>query len=91
MAARDLKQVTATGDVVAGPVMLRSVVLTPAAAVSTLEVRDDSTGDVRLSLQAAANGGSAVWVAGDGGGVLFSTSVHATLTGASASASFEYS
>lgn len=89
--ARDLTQVTATGDVVtAVPAYLRSVVLTPAAAVSTLEVRDGSGGVVRLKLQAAANGNSAVWRAGSKQGVQFSSSIHATLSGAGAVADFEF-
>lgn len=91
MAARDLKQVTATGDVVAGPVVLRSVVLTPDGTnAATLAVRDDSGGAVRLTLQCPGAGPSVVWASG-AGGALFSTAVHATLTGTGAVASFEYS
>lgn len=87
--ARDLKQVSATGDVVTGTAVLRSVVLTAAAATSTVAVRDGSGGAVRLTLSAVANG-TAVWVAGSGDGVRFSTSIHATISGAAAVAAFEY-
>lgn len=88
--ARDLKQVTATGDVVTGPVYLHSVSFAGEGTTPQVEVRDGSGGAVRLTLQAAA-GGSASWVAGSKEGVLFSTSIHATLTGASSAASFEFS
>lgn len=89
--SRQLKEVTATGDVVTGSPVLHSVVLTPAAAVARLEIRDGASGAIRATLQAAANGTSAVWVSGDEDGVLFSTAVHATLSGAGAAAAFEYS
>lgn len=87
--ARDLKQVSASGDVTTGvPAILRSVTLTAAAATSTVVVKDGSTGSARLTLSAVANT-SAVWTAGPEG-VLFGTAIHATLTGASAVASFEF-
>ncbi|HEU4542204.1 MAG TPA: hypothetical protein VFR23_13835 [Jiangellaceae bacterium] len=86
----NLRRVTATGNVVTGPVVLRSVMLTPAAAVSTLELRDGSGGAIVLTLQAAASGSSSVWSAGKAG-VLFSSALHATLSGAGAAASFECS
>jgi hypothetical protein len=88
----NLKHITATGDVdaVAGKSVL-SVVLSPAAAVSTLELRDGgSGGTIRLKLQAAANGTSPVWTSGDDQGVKFYGVLHATLTGASATAAIEY-
>jgi hypothetical protein len=90
-----LKRVTATGDVATGKRLLHSVTLTPAAAVSTLDVRDSNTGAIVLSLQAAANGSSVVWDAssprGEQPGIPFGSSIHATIAGASASAMFEYS
>jgi hypothetical protein len=89
-----LKRVTATGDVATGSRQLHSVTLTPAAAASTVDVRDGSGGAIILSLQAAANGSSVVWLAasprGEQPGVECSTSIHATIAGASASASFEF-
>lgn len=90
-----LKRVTATGDVAAagtggGARVLRSVVLTPAAAAATLDVRDGSGGAIIASLQAAANGNSAIWSVVDRAGVPFTTAIHATIAGASASATFEY-
>jgi hypothetical protein len=88
-----LAYATATGDVaLAGaggnPRTLYSVVLTPAAALSTVEVRDGSGGAIRLKLQAAASGGSVVW--SDENGVAFSSSIHLTLAGASAVAAVSY-
>lgn len=89
--ARNLTQVAATGDVVTGSTFVHSIVLTPAAAVATLEIRDGAAGAVRVKLQAAANGNSATWTSGDHEGVLFSSTVHATLSGAGAVAAAEYS
>jgi len=87
--ARDLKQVSATGDVTTNvPAILRSVTLTAAAATSTVTVKDGSSGSARLTLSAVANT-SVVWNAGPSG-VLFGTAIHATLSGASAVASFEF-
>ena len=90
-----LKKVAATGDVAAAgaggnPRQLYSAILSPAAAVATLDVRDSSGGTVLATLQAAANGAAVVWQAGSRSGVSFASSIHATLTGAGASASFEY-
>jgi len=85
--ARDLKQVTGTGDVVAGPVFLQSVVLSNTGAAGVLTVRD-GTGAVRLTLRCPADG-TGLWTAGDPNGVLFGTSVNvASITGV---ASFEFS
>lgn len=88
--SRDLKQVAATGDVVTGSVRLHSAAVAGAGAAAVVDVRDGSGGAVRLTLKAAA-GEAATWVAGDREGVLFSTAIHATLTGAGALASFEFS
>lgn len=89
VAARDLKQVSATGDVTAVvPAILRSVTLTAAAATSTVIVKDGSGGATRLTLSALANT-TVVWTAGPGG-VHFGSAIHATLSGASAVASFEF-
>jgi hypothetical protein len=85
-----LAKVTATGNVGTGSKYLQSIVLSPAAAVATLDVRlDGSGGAVVLTLQAAANGASVVWQATDRPGV-GAAQPHATLAGAGASASFEY-
>lgn len=90
MATRLVRR-TSTGLAIAGPGRLRAVVLTPAAAVSAVLVQDSSAGggtDV-LSLQAAANGASAVWLSADPDGVPFSAGVYVTLSGASAAVSVE--
>lgn len=87
--SRDLKQVTATGDVVTGSARLLSASLAGGSAASTVDIRDGSGGAVRLTLKAAI-GDTVSWTAGDSDGVLFSSTVHATLTGAGAAASFEY-
>lgn len=87
--ARDLKQVSATDDVTTTvPAVLRSVTLTAAAATSTVAVKDGSGGSTRLTLSAVANT-SVVWNAG-ADGVLFTSSIHATLSGSGALASFEF-
>ncbi len=94
-----LAKVTATGNVpgAGGRGQLRSIILTPAAAIATLDVRlDGSGGTVVATLQAAANGGSSVWHAAPrqagvaGAGVPFPGPLHATLAGTGASATFEF-
>jgi hypothetical protein len=86
----NLAKVTATGNVAAGQRVLRSVILSPAAAVASVDVRlDGASGTVVATLQAAANGGAVVWQAAREG--VLASQLHATLTGASASATFEYS
>jgi hypothetical protein len=85
--ARDLRQATATGDVIAGPVYLHSIVLTHTAA-GVLTVRDGSAGAVRHTLRCPANEARS-WEAGSKDGVLFSTSINvASITG---TADFEIS
>lgn len=87
-----LKSVTATGDIVAVGLhsWLRSVTLTPAAAKSTVVVRTGgASGTTLLSLQAPADGVSAVWKSGDMG-VNCPTGIHVTITGASATVAVEY-
>jgi hypothetical protein len=91
MATR-LERAAATGLIQAGPLYLKSVVLTPAAALSTASLQDSAAGggtDV-ISLQAAASGSSAVWTAGDPDGVFFGTGLYLTLSGAGAAVSVEY-
>jgi hypothetical protein len=87
-----LEQATATALVEAGPLYLKSVVLTPAAAVATVTIEDSAAGGGTdlLSLQAAANGNSAVWTSGEKDGVYFATGVHATIAGAGALLTLEY-
>lgn len=88
--ARDLKQVSATGDVTAVvPAVLRSVTLTAAAATATVVVKDGSGGSTRLTLSAVANA-SVTWQAGSAEGVHFGSAIHATLSGSGALASFEF-
>ena len=90
--ATALKKVTATGLVITGPVFLRSVMLTAAAATSTVLVQDTSAGggtDV-LSISAVANT-SQEWQSGDDDrGVFFAKGIYATLSGASAAVSVEF-
>lgn len=89
--AGNLVQVSATGDVATGPRVLHSVVLSPAAAACSVEVRDGASGAIRLTLKAAANADSVPWAAADRSGIPFTSAIHATLAGAGALASFEYS
>lgn len=90
--AQGLKQVTATGDVVAGDSTLYSVVLTgDGTNLATLDVRDGAGTAIRLTLRVLATGQSVVWTCGDGEGVYFASAVHATITGTGAVATFEYS
>lgn len=86
-----LKEVSATGDVVTGAdgYRLHSVVLTAAGATSSVVIRDTSGGSALLTVKAAANT-TARWEAGDRSGVFVGTTIHATLSGASAVADVEY-
>jgi hypothetical protein len=93
-----LAKAVATGNVVSGRGQLNSVILTPAAAVSTVDIRlDGSGGTVVASLQAAASGNSVIWRASDqqygqaGAGVAFPGPLHVTLAGAGASVAVETS
>ncbi|WP_427422667.1 hypothetical protein [Lysinibacillus fusiformis] len=90
--ARDLKEVSATGNVTTSvPVFLRTVTLTPDGTnAASLVVKDGSGGSARLTLRVAGAGPSVTWRAGSKEGVLFSTAIHATLTGTGAVADFEY-
>lgn len=74
---------TATGDVGgANGGEIDTVVLTPAAAIATLVLRENgSAGAIILSLQAAASGGSVVLPACD---LAYSGQLHATVGGAGA-------
>ena len=55
------KHMSATGDIAVGPAMLHGAILTPAAAVATAVIREGgASGNIRVSLQAAANGSSVV-------------------------------
>lgn len=88
--ARDLKQVSATGDVVVtDSTVVRSVVLTAGSDAATLTVKaGGSGGTTKLTLKAAAST-TVVWAANDRKGVLFAGGVHATLAGTGPVASFE--
>lgn len=75
-----LVRVAATGTVKASEARVKKVLLTPAAAVSTLVLRDGGAGGtVKLEMQAAANGQTVEVTLEDGEG--FGTDVHATLAG----------
>jgi len=84
------KNLTASGLVHSGPGILRAITLTPAAAVSTATVYDNTAGSgtIICKLQAPANGGSAIYA--PPGGIAFGTGCYIALTGASASASALY-
>jgi hypothetical protein len=86
-----LKQVSATGDVATGSRILHSVVFTPGTAASQCDIRDGSSGAILLSFKGAANGPSIPWVVGDGNGVQFANSIHATIAGAATLAAFAFS
>lgn len=87
--ARDLKQVSATGNVIAGPVVLHSISLTSGADAATLTVRDGSGGAVRLTLKVAA-GATTEWQSGSSG-IYFSSFIHVTFdVGTSPLASVEF-
>lgn len=88
MTAKALTQVNSTGDVTtAVPAILYSVVLTAGADAASVVVKDGSSGSTLLTLKAAANT-SATWQAVRG--VHVGTAIHATFTGTSPVASFEY-
>lgn len=90
----NLVQLSADGEVgIAGrPMTVHSVVLTPAAAASTAELRDGGVaGLVRLTLTAVANGESVSWTSAGAGGVLFALGCYVNLTGAGALVSVEAS
>lgn len=89
--ARDLVEVSATGDVTtAVPAYLHSVTLTAGSDTASLVIRDGSSNAARLTLEAATGTTTVTWHAGSEG-VLFGTALHATLTGTGPVASIEYS
>ncbi len=91
MATR-LERASATGLIEAGPLYLKSFILTPAAATSVASLQDTAAGggtDV-IKLQAAANGSSPIWKCGDPDGVYFALGLYLTLSGASADVTVEY-
>lgn len=89
--ARDLKEVSATGNVTTNvPAVLHSVVLTGGSDAASLLVKDGSGGATRLTLKAAAST-TIVWTCGDPCGVYFGTAIHATLSGTGPVADFEFS
>ncbi len=83
----NLFHLTGTADV--GPAngaVLYSATVTPAAAVTTLVLREGgSGGTIILSLQAAANGASMQWT----GCKAYSGQLHATLAGSAGLAAIE--
>lgn len=88
MRASNILRSTATGDVTTDDAYLKAVVLTPAAAASTVTVRaGGASGTVILTLSAVASGASTV-VAGLN--VPCGAGIHVTLTGASAECSVVY-
>lgn len=88
--ARDLKEVTATGNVTAVvPAYLHSVTLTAGADAASVVIKDGSSGAARLTLKAAASS-TVTWRAGSADGVLFAAAIHATFTGTSPVADVEF-
>ncbi len=84
-------QVSATGQVVTGPCYVKSAVLAPAAAAASVTFNDGTSGSGanKNTLVAPANGNSSDWHCGDSDGVYCATGLYATLSGASAVATFE--
>lgn len=91
MATR-LEKVSATGLIEAGPLYLKSFVVTPAAAVATGSLQDTAAGGGTdlITVQAAASGSSVAWTSGNDDGVYFGAGLYLTLSGAGASAAVEY-
>lgn len=88
--ASKLSRITATGNVIASGGYLKSVVLEGGTAAADLDVRlDGSGGTIVLSLASPLED-SRQWTAADPDGVQFKGALHGTLTGAGATASFEY-
>lgn len=85
-----LKELSATGNVAGtDTIYLHSVVLTAGADAASLVVRDGgSGGTVVLTLKAPA-AGTVTWRGSDSDGVQLNTA-HATFTGTSPVADFEY-
>lgn len=84
----NIKRVTATGDITTADALLKAIVLTPAAAASSVTVRSGgSSGTVILTLNGVANGASVVL---SGLNVFCADGIHVTLSGASAEASVIY-
>ncbi len=77
-------QISATGNVVARPAFLKSVTLASTDGVTSgvgkLEVRDGSGGAVLLTLRVAQDV-TTEWVSGNDGGLEFTNTIHATLSG----------
>lgn len=90
MAAR-IEQASATAKIQDGPLWLKSVLLTAGidAASVTIEDTTGGGGTDLITLKAAANS-SVQWRSGDRQGVWFKTAIHATFTGTTPFASFEY-
>lgn len=73
----------------ATPTIVRMIILTPAAAATTLVLKDGGAGGtVKISLQTAASGSSVVIPIPDG--LSFATDVHAILVGAAGLAYIGY-
>lgn len=87
--ARDLKQVAATGNIVAGDAWLHAVTVT-ATASAVVEIRDGVGTAVRLTL-AALTGTSATWTASDPEGVFFTSAIHATVVSGTGTVSATFS
>jgi hypothetical protein len=84
-----LVKATATGNVVTGSRYLKGLIFQPGTAISQLDLRlDGATGTIVMTLVGAANGAAVPWRSGDRLGISASQ-LHATLSGAAASVTFE--
>lgn len=76
-------RVTATGTVKATGTIVKKLIVTPAAAIVTIVLRDGGAGGtVKMDGQAAASGQTVDLDFIEG--ITFSTDIHATVTGAGA-------
>jgi hypothetical protein len=88
----NLKEISATGDVVTGGdgYRLHSVTVSAAADAASVVIRDVSGSSPLLTVKAAI-GATATWRAGDVDGVFVGTTIHATVTGTAPAVDIEYS
>lgn len=72
---------TTTGTAVATPVTVTGILLEGAGTAGTVVVRDGGgSGTVRLTLSTPAVAGEPLYIQIPGGGLVFSTDVHLTIT-----------
>lgn len=88
----NLKEVSATGDVVTGAdsYRLHSVTVSAAADAASVVIKDTSGGAALVTVKAAIQT-TVTWRAGDPKGVFIGTTIHATVTGTAPAVDIEYS